>query len=89
MADGLINRYGSLYFAIDSFPGCENAEVIGDAPQSLKDAIEARFVIGPVADRAFWLNERARMDLDRGPCQYISLFPDDCDRANGNARETS
>jgi uridine phosphorylase len=65
-----MNSYGNLYFANDAFPGCEKAEVIGALPQSLKDVVKDRFVIGPVVDQDFWHRERASMDIDRGPCQF-------------------
>ncbi|KAF2235720.1 hypothetical protein EV356DRAFT_522818 [Viridothelium virens] len=60
-------RYGSLYFAEDTFPGCEKAEITGDLSQSLKEEVGNRFVIGPVVDREFWHRERASMHIDRGP----------------------
>ncbi|KAF1961603.1 hypothetical protein CC80DRAFT_400961 [Byssothecium circinans] len=60
-------RYGNLYFAKDAFLGCEKAQVVGEIPQSLKEEVENRFVIGPVVDRGFWHRERAVMDIDRGP----------------------
>ncbi|KAL9597819.1 MAG: hypothetical protein Q9219_004896 [cf. Caloplaca sp. 3 TL-2023] len=60
-------RYGNLYFATDSFQGCEKAEILGNVPQLLKDQVRSTFVIGPVVDSAFWEGERARMAIDRGP----------------------
>ncbi|KMP06014.1 hypothetical protein CIRG_05695 [Coccidioides immitis RMSCC 2394] len=58
---------GSLYFAEDSFPGCEAAEVSSDVPIDLKDDVRRRFVIGPTALREFWENERSQLSIDRGP----------------------
>ncbi|KAH7377624.1 kinase-like domain-containing protein [Pyrenochaeta sp. MPI-SDFR-AT-0127] len=60
-------RYGCLYFANDGFPGCEKAELTGEAAHSLKREVGSRFVIGPVVDRDFLDRERASMDIDRGP----------------------
>ncbi|CAD6448374.1 ea77e627-0550-48d3-b66d-8400f355dfdf [Sclerotinia trifoliorum] len=60
-------KYGNIYFANDSFPGCEAAEIVGDVPTELKRAVAERFVIGPVVDRDFWDRRRASMDIDRGP----------------------
>ncbi len=61
--------YGNIYFAEDSFPGCEKAEVSSDLPLALKKEVEERFTIGPVVDHVFWRKERASMPIDRGPCQ--------------------
>ncbi|TVY39560.1 Altered inheritance of mitochondria protein, mitochondrial [Lachnellula subtilissima] len=60
-------RYGNIYFASDSFPGCEAAKVVGDIPAELKRVVEERFTIGPVVDRDFWNGKRASMAIDRGP----------------------
>ncbi|TVY47711.1 Altered inheritance of mitochondria protein, mitochondrial [Lachnellula occidentalis] len=60
-------RYGNIYFASDSFPGCEAANVVGDISAESKRVVEERFVIGPVVDRDFWKGERASMAIDRGP----------------------
>ncbi|KAH6638995.1 kinase-like domain-containing protein [Boeremia exigua] len=67
-------RYGSLYFASDAFPGCEKLEIVGDLPQSLRNVMKNRFVIGPVVDRDFWHRERASMDIDRGPWNRASDY---------------
>ncbi|KAG5293793.1 phosphotransferase enzyme family protein [Histoplasma capsulatum G186AR] len=73
------NRYGSLYFADDAFPGCEKVEIIGDIPRSQKREIESRFVLGPVASNDFWDRERSHMDIDRGPWEtaqdYLRAIP--------------
>ncbi|MCJ1357536.1 MAG: Phosphotransferase enzyme [Icmadophila ericetorum] len=60
-------RYGNIYFASDSFPGCEAAKVVGDISAELKRVVEERFTIGPVVDRDFWNGKRASMAIDRGP----------------------
>ncbi|KAI1821833.1 kinase-like domain-containing protein [Xylaria intraflava] len=60
-------RYGSLYFAQHSFPGCVQARVAGDSSTSHIAEIESRYVIGPVADRDFWDGERKNLCIDRGP----------------------
>jgi len=62
------SSYGNLYYATDAFPGCEKAEIGGDASQSERDEAERRFVIGPVVNRHFWDQGRNEMDIDRGPC---------------------
>ncbi|RMZ66082.1 phosphotransferase enzyme family [Pyrenophora seminiperda CCB06] len=73
------NRYGNLYFAKDAYPGCVKVEITGDLSQSSKDMTNNRFVIGPVVDPTFWLQERASMNIDRGPSQrtpaaHIALY---------------
>ncbi|PKX96841.1 uncharacterized protein P174DRAFT_428356 [Aspergillus novofumigatus IBT 16806] len=60
-------RYGSLYLVVDAFPGCEKAEIASDAPQSQREEVKSRFVIGPVSNNDFWDKERAPLDIDRGP----------------------
>lgn len=59
-------RYGSLYFAADTFQGCQRAEVSEDLPGL--EHVEDQYVVGPIVDEGFWKDERARMDIDRGPC---------------------
>ncbi|KAK8217850.1 kinase-like domain-containing protein [Phyllosticta capitalensis] len=61
------SRYGNLYHAQDACPKCEKFKVAGSLPQQLKEDVERRFVIGPVVDEDFWKDERARIDIDRGP----------------------
>ncbi|KAF3491213.1 uncharacterized protein GIQ15_00730 [Arthroderma uncinatum] len=60
-------RYGHLYFAEDAFPGCEKAQIVGDVSESQKQLTQDRYVIGPVACNYFWDEERASMNIDRGP----------------------
>lgn len=70
-----MTSHGNLYFATDAFPGCEKAGVVSDTP--LKTEVEWRYVIGPVVDRDFYNQERANMDIPRGPCEpYHSQVPD-------------
>ncbi|KAK0105681.1 Phosphotransferase enzyme [Cadophora gregata] len=61
------SRYGNIYFAKDSFPGCEKAEVSGDISEDLKQEVEERFTIGPVVEHAFWRRDQTSMPVDRGP----------------------
>ena len=60
--------YGNLYSANDTFEGCEKAEIQGEVPDQLRTDVSSRFLIGPVAERDFWNQERASMAIDRGPC---------------------
>lgn len=82
------NSYGSLYLASDAFPGCVEARIIGEVPKLLKQVVATRFVIGPVADREFWREERATMSVDRGPCQYTFSVPV-LDKSNSHNRGTT
>ncbi|KAE8355998.1 kinase-like domain-containing protein [Aspergillus coremiiformis] len=61
------NSYGNLYYASEAIPGAAAAEVVGDLPAEVKNAVMRRFAIGPAAERAFWNRERAVMNIDRGP----------------------
>ncbi|BCR96713.1 phosphotransferase enzyme [Aspergillus luchuensis] len=62
-----LNNYGSLYFANTNIRGATPVDICADVSPELKDKINRRFVIGPVAERHYWLKERAEMALDRGP----------------------
>ncbi|OAL34316.1 hypothetical protein AYO20_06369 [Fonsecaea nubica] len=62
-----MSSYGNLYFATDAFPGCEKAEIDGNALQSEREETAKRFVIGPVVDTQFWSQGRDAIDVDRGP----------------------
>jgi hypothetical protein len=83
------HSYGNLYFKDDAFPGCENAEVIGEVPDSIKKVVEDRFVIGPVVDQGFWHRERASMSINRGPCEIYYIRPRIKHVLMSNYRETS
>lgn len=63
-------RYGSLYFRSDASEGCSNVEVHGDLPSSARSIAADRFVIGPVADQAFWETTQIPLFTDRGPCEF-------------------
>lgn len=64
----MMTSYGSLYFANTNIRGATPVDICADVSPELKDKINRRFVIGPVAERHYWLKERAEMALDRGPC---------------------
>src|SRR6186713_748607 len=55
--------YGSIYYASDSFEGCEKASIAGDISGALRKDIEARFVIGPTTEREFWSRGQQRMNI--------------------------
>ncbi|KAH0841198.1 phosphotransferase enzyme family protein [Fonsecaea pedrosoi] len=62
-----MSSYGNLYFATDAFPGCEKAEIDGNAMQWEREETSKRFVIGPVVDTQFWSQGRDAIDIDRSP----------------------
>jgi aminoglycoside phosphotransferase (APT) family kinase protein len=54
--------FGSLYYKEDVESSVEPAR--GCKSEYLPD----EFAIGPLAKRQFWFDERAEMEIDRGPC---------------------
>ncbi|KAI9368462.1 hypothetical protein BJX61DRAFT_537232 [Aspergillus egyptiacus] len=65
--------FNSLYYATEAIRGTAAAEVVGDVPVNVNDAVMRRFVIGPVAERSYWSRERATMKIDRGPYFVVSI----------------
>jgi hypothetical protein len=68
----LLPSHGSLYFASDAFPGCTAANMTGDIGQNLKEYVEGRFVVGPIAEKAFNENEPQSDVANRGPCMFYN-----------------
>ncbi|KAF2672503.1 phosphotransferase enzyme family protein [Microthyrium microscopicum] len=64
---------GALFYAKD-MPNCTPAEINGEVSQVVKDDIRRRFVLGPTVEREFWEEERAQMDLDRGPWTSANAY---------------
>ena len=62
-----LSRYGALYFRQHAPQGCAAAEVINEVPSHVKQYVEDRFVVGPLAYESFWQDERAQMNIERGP----------------------
>lgn len=61
------DAHGRLYYK-DSLPRELQANLY--APGTADESGDAtRFCIGPTADYMFWRGRRARMDLNRGPCE--------------------
>lgn len=54
--------YGNLYYKAD----------IAEATR-INFPVD-RLCVGPIAKREFWVDERERMELDRGPCKLTSQF---------------
>jgi hypothetical protein len=48
-----VPSHGSLYFATDAFHGCTTAKITGNVGIDLKDYVEGRFVVGPIAEESF------------------------------------
>jgi hypothetical protein len=71
-----INSYscGNIYFSDNAIPGCEPLKITSNLLFSQKKEIEDRFVIGPVVSHDFWDQERAYLDIDRGPCKPWTLM---------------
>ncbi|RDW61118.1 aminoglycoside phosphotransferase family protein [Aspergillus mulundensis] len=74
MASVSFNRYGNLYYADDGVEKAVPVEISGDLPIEVKRSVTHRFVIGPVAERAYWHKERSAMNVDRGPWQHPADF---------------
>lgn len=65
------SQHGSLYFKEDVSAELQKMPLFaGDVPDQLK-AFSERYRIGPISDRQWWRNDRATMDLDRGPCKSV------------------
>lgn len=60
------SKYGSLYYKT-SIPETSRAAHLYADP-SMEDASSSKFCIGPVANRSYHEDERATLNLDRGPC---------------------
>lgn len=72
MLEARFGSYGSLYYKgdvpeADRAPELYADDVVGARRE---DGSEARFCIGPTANRNFYEDERATMDINRGPCAY-------------------
>ncbi|KNG86723.1 hypothetical protein ANOM_005182 [Aspergillus nomiae NRRL 13137] len=67
MLQAPLNSYGSLYYASANIKDAVPVDICADVSSELKDKVQRRFVIGPVAERNYWLKERAEMAFDRGP----------------------
>jgi hypothetical protein len=66
-----LDRIGSLYFKSSRIPGYE-ATTATEVPQEVRDALNSRFCIGPVAKREFWEKERRNMHRHHGPCMSFN-----------------
>jgi len=62
-------QYGSLYYKHD-IPESKSAPQLY-AHGSRRFGSEDKFCIGPIAHRSFYEDERATMNINRGPCAYL------------------
>ena len=63
-----LSKYGSIYYRSDHPDGSKTEESSILATSGIKDT--SRFVIGPVTQQSFWVDEKSDLDIDRGPCRY-------------------
>jgi len=50
------------------YTGSVPGKLLSNVPSEVKRKVSTQFTIGPVVDRDFWIKERSKMDIDRGPC---------------------
>lgn len=67
LLDAQFSQYGSLYYKED-VPEADRAPRLYADPSRPDDGSEARFCIGPTANRNFYEDERADIPVERGPC---------------------
>lgn len=67
-------RYGGLYFTKDAAKGSVPADIHGFIPPTLREQVLREYLIGPVTEKKFWRDQRAQMDIDRGPCTYTFSY---------------
>jgi hypothetical protein len=65
------SQYGSIYYKEDLDTQLQSRPLYAEGePQ---DECSERFRIGPSVERRFYRSERARMCIDRGPCEVVLL----------------
>ena len=65
------SQIGSLYFKEDVAPELQARPLYAeDYPD---DGASERYRIGPTVQREFWRGERSVMNIDRGPCESVSI----------------
>lgn len=60
---------GSLYFKSDLPPELHGPLYMAGTPDEAGDS--ETYCIGPIADYMFWYGQRAKLELDRGPCMFF------------------
>ncbi|KAL1966331.1 hypothetical protein VTN77DRAFT_4684 [Rasamsonia byssochlamydoides] len=64
--------YGSLYYRDDYLGGWDitKSALSNDSRQT----VHSKFVVGPITERSFWVDERREIDLDRGPWRTVEEY---------------
>jgi hypothetical protein len=66
------SHIGSLYFKEDVSEELQSFPLFSENKDSHIAQFSERYRIGPLIDRQWWRGERARLDLDRGPCKCFA-----------------
>ncbi|KAL3456589.1 hypothetical protein BJX64DRAFT_38537 [Aspergillus heterothallicus] len=67
--------YGCLFFTKDAPAGSRPATITGASLSSeFKQRVAKRFSIGPMVTRDYWNDERAKLEIDRGPWIHASKY---------------
>lgn len=66
------SQIGSIYFTEDVAEHLKSRHLYAEGVP--EDEHSHRFRIGPSVSRQFWRGERAKMNVDRGPCMYYRLL---------------
>lgn len=72
LLDLSFTNYGSIYYTNDVHESLRMPASLNNPPTTL-DVDLGDFCIGPVCTYEAWKAERAAMDVDRGPCAYITF----------------
>lgn len=62
-------KSGCIYFKGD-IPESTSIDDIIVPSVSLHSSVLERFCLGPLTSSGLWRGERARMDMNRGPCEF-------------------
>lgn len=68
MVNAKLSKYGSLYYRNDYPERLSPEESTVLCGSETEDV--SRFVIGQVAERSFWVDEKGGVEIDRGPCTF-------------------
>ena len=66
------SHIGSLYFKEDVSEELQSLPLFSKNDDAHVAQFSERYRIGPLIDRQWWRGERARLDLDRGPCKCLA-----------------
>jgi hypothetical protein len=67
------SQIGSLYFKEDVSEDLRARPLLSGTVDPTIQHLAEKYRIGPLADYQWWRSERARMTLDRGPCESCLL----------------